>query len=178
MSEIISFTETADFYNNMICPKIEKPKKEFNVWKKCKRIHTSKLFDIIVDSKWRDQKIDNLHLLTLCKDFSLCSIRDLRGKDLPYLESIYKNSLDIIEKKYKLKENDLNIYFHYYPGVWLLHLHFVNKNKKDNRKNEMAEGRAHFYDQVIENLKSKSNFYKKTDILVNLNKNRLKNITK
>lgn len=115
---------------------------------------------IIPDYKWnRDNK--SLHVLGIYKDKSLFSIRELNNSHIKILEESIKDGKKIIEEKYGFDSNNLIIYFHYYPSVWQLHIHFMN-NKYISESYSLP--RAHLASTVIENLKIDSEYYRKVKL--------------
>ena len=91
---------------------------------------------------------------------SLSTVRDLTGEHLPLLRQIKQQSLEVIWEKYGVSENHLNVYVHYQPSFYHLHIHFehVERNKQSNGKREIP------LDQIIANLEIASDFYQRTTL--------------
>jgi 3D (Asp-Asp-Asp) domain-containing protein len=117
---------------------------------------------LIPDYKWNNS-IDCLHILCFFKDKKLYSIRELVGNHIDILENSLKNCKKCIKDKYDVSEDSLLIFFHYHPSVWHLHLHFTNIKLINN---SILIPRAHLVNQVIENLKIDSDYYKKVKLEV------------
>ena len=118
---------------------------------------------IIPPYTWDSININNLHMLCIPINKTLRSIRDLVSTDIPLLEHMKRVTLEQIEEKYGLKEENIKIFFHYDPSTYHLHIHFINtKNTKSGSSVEYS----HDLDMVIFNLKLDSDYYKK----INLNK--------
>jgi m7GpppX diphosphatase len=112
---------------------------------------------IIPDYKWTGD-IDKLHILGIFKDKTLYSIRELEQKHIKILEESLIQGFKIINEIYKIESDNLVTYFHYHPSVWQLHIHF---NILENISKSSMLPRAHSVNNVIENLKIDSNYYKK-----------------
>lgn len=100
-------------------------------------------FILIEDRKHTDK---NIHLLAIVKDKSIETIADLKIKDIPLLEEIKNVTLKYIEDTYG--NNKIEMYFHYPPSAYILHLHFTLKI--DNYIPYFK------YDDVIDSIVSKS----------------------
>jgi len=125
-------------------------------------IYEDKDIILIPDYKWNNS-LDSLHILCFFKDKKLYSIRELIGNHINMLENSLKNCKKCIFEKYELSEDSLLIFFHYHPSVWQLHLHFTNIKLINN---SILIPRAHLVNQVIENLKIDSDYYKKVKLEV------------
>jgi len=107
---------------------------------------------------WDSINIEKLHILCLPTDINLRTIRELTILNVPLLEHMKKVTLQQIEKKYGLKEENLKIFFHYEPSTYHLHIHFINNVYKDSGSSVEY---SHDLDSVIFNLKIDSDYYKK-----------------
>jgi m7GpppX diphosphatase len=107
---------------------------------------------------WDSKNIQKLHILCLPIDKDLRTIRDLSLKDVPLLEQMKDITLNMIEKNYGLKEENLKIFFHYDPSTYHLHIHFVNTAYTESWSSVEY---SHDLDTVIFNLKMDSDYYKK-----------------
>jgi len=161
------FTDTPEIYEKIA--KIKQKEK----WQQDQILFTSKQFYVIKDRKWKDKNKNNLHLLAIPHREDILSMRDLRKKHLPLLKNIRKHGLDFIKKKYKIPEEELFIYLHYYPSIWHLHIHFVNIKKHDNEIDELIVGRAFLLDHITDNLIRDGNYYKNAKIRLLVNKKRM-----
>jgi len=125
-------------------------------------IYEDKDIILIPDYKWNNL-LDSLHILCFFKDKKLYSIRELVSSHLKLLQDTLVNCKKTINEKYKIPEENLLIYFHYHPSVWQLHIHFMNIKLINN---SILIPRAHLVNQVIENLKIDSDYYKKVKLEV------------
>jgi diadenosine tetraphosphate (Ap4A) HIT family hydrolase len=125
-------------------------------------IYEDKDIILIPDYKW-NYNIDNLHILCFFKNKKLYSIRELTNEHVEMLENSLQNCKKCIKEKYDISEDNLLIYFHYHPSVWQLHIHFTNVRLINN---SILIPRAHLVNQVIENLKIDTNYYKKVKLEV------------
>ena len=156
-------TDTPEIYRKYILPKIKKMP-EYDRWGKEKVLFNNKKFYLIKDKKWKDTSKNNLHLLSILHQKNIRSIRDLRKSHLPLLKNIRNNGLKFIKKTYQIPEEEILIYFHYYPSIWHLHVHFVNIEKEDNKIDEIITGRAFLLENIINNLNYDGNYYKNVNI--------------
>ena len=124
-------------------------------------------FIICKSTKWTDNNKNNLILLVWTMDKSLLCLRSLTSKHLKLLKYIKKTIIYICKKKYKLLENDINIFFHYLPSVYQLHIHVHNKKINIG----FYPGKAHLLDQVILNISKYSKYYQTFDLTVFIKKN-------
>ena len=69
-----------------------------------------------------------------------------------------KITLEKIEEKYNLKEENLKMFFHYDPSTYHLHIHFINTEYTESWSSVEY---SHDLDTVIFNLKLDSDYYKK-----------------
>lgn len=74
-------------------------------------------FFVIEDRK---HKSENIHLLTIVKDRNIETIADLKIKDVPLLEKMKEQTLQLIGNK------KIYMYFHYPPSTYILHMHFTS----------------------------------------------------
>jgi m7GpppX diphosphatase len=113
---------------------------------------------VIPTYTWDSKNIEKIHILCLPTNISLRTIRDLSLKDVPLLEQMKAITLNIIEKNYGLKEENLKIFFHYDPSTYHLHIHFVNTAYTESWSSVEY---SHDLDTVIFNLKLDTDYYKK-----------------
>lgn len=179
MKEII-FNETINFYNKNVKPKLHNSDNVFTekMLKRHKIFYNCNEYFIIDDLKWKDNKKQNIHLLAILKDKNLRSIRDLKKKNISLLNKINKSVLSIIKSKFNINSDQIISYFHYYPSIYQLHLHFVNINKKDNYEKELIIGRAHLLQNVINNIKNNSKYYQTMNLIVLVDEKKLNNFKK
>lgn len=112
-----------------------------------------------------------IHWLTIFKDLSLRSIRDLRGYGggtdgmghLPMLRRLRS----ILQTMFPLQ--DTMIYFHYPPSVWQLHIHIAHPCDQLRTTNEMQK--VHFLDDVMRNLQIDPDYYAQATITYILSSN-------
>lgn len=131
-----------------------------------KVIFQSDEFCIIYDYKYNPNihPKSHFHILILFKDKTLNSIRDLKNDHLDLLERC------VLETKNVLKINDIGndkvlMYFHYPPTFYQLHLHVV---RADNKLSDSKADRAHILQNVIFNIKMRSDYYHKADIMIRI----------
>ncbi len=115
-------------------------------------------------------RVSILHWLSIFKDLSLRSIRDLRGHGGPdgtgHLSTL-RQLRGMLHEKFPLQ--DTMMYFHYPPSVWQLHLHIAHPCDQLRTTNEMQK--VHFLDDVILNLQIDPEYYAKATITYVLSSN-------
>lgn len=128
-----------------------------------KIIYEDKYFILITDKDWVnfDDK-ESIHLLILPRDTSLRTLRSLKGKDISLLEYMKKNTLTICSSYYRLKSEDLVMYFHYTPSNYHLHIHV--KNIKSKNKIKLIG--SYDLDTVIFNLGVKPDYYQTIEMSI------------
>lgn len=114
-------------------------------------------FLVIPSYTWNNLTIDKLHILAIVKDKNLRCLRDLTGNDLWMLEKIRDVVLEIIYTTYQVEKNQINMYIHYAPSTYQLHIHFTNINNKNVRNSVES---SHHLSNVISNLSINSDYYK------------------
>lgn len=94
-------------------------------------------FVLVKDKKMIQDNGDNLHLTAWCKDLNIQSLKNIPVKYVIHLKEIESKTLDIIKKKYNCLDN-VEVFVHYPPQFWQLHIHFRNKSlPKTSPKNEV-----------------------------------------
>jgi hypothetical protein len=127
--------------------------------KKEKMLYKDQSFVVIKDKDWQDEHRRNkMHLLAIVSpEFSIETMRDLRGEDIPLLRNMYNETVKIIKREYNIDENNVRAYFHYPPSANILHIHFkYTQPHYTYTMNNIP------LDKVIKNLEGDSDFYKKT----------------
>ena len=94
--------------------------------------------------------------LVIFKDTSLKTIRDLRASHLPLLLDIQNQVREWLTTKHA---KSFQMFFHYMPSVFQLHLHVTAKAQYINMS------RAHFLLRVMKNLQRNSTHYAEALIL-------------
>lgn len=95
--------------------------------------HFEKVY--INDERWmlaRDDKTteNNKYYLVIFKDISLQSIRNLRQKHVPLLTDVEKDVRSFLKERHD-NHRDFQLYFHYMPSFFQLHLHVCTRHTRD-----------------------------------------------
>ncbi len=140
----------------------------------------TKEFIILPSAAKPFEELDKTHFNLLVMPFNkkLRTIRDLDRSHIPLLnrmvEKVYQ-VLDYYLGKGEYDKNNIRFEFHYTPSTYHLHLHCqMNSEHHDDLK-------RHYYyslENIISNLKSNSNFYKKPIKIKVKNINDWKNMLK
>ena len=107
-----------------------------------------------------------LHILVFPTDRTLRTMRDLTGEHIQLLNHIKSTTLRVLYDKFLIRESQLNIEVHYTPSAYHLHIHFVNKYKKE--KGDKRHIR-HSLQNIMYNLRRNSDFYK-SDVQINIHR--------
>ncbi|KAL1229249.1 m7GpppX diphosphatase [Trichinella pseudospiralis] len=118
--------------------------------------------------RWDGKDVNQLYLTAICRRQNLKSLRDLRAEHLPMLQNIWTKSTVTIEERYGVPVNRLCIFFHYQPTYYHLHIHFTHLRETTAGT---AVGRAHLYADVVDNLRSDSDYYAKRTMHFSLRNN-------
>ena len=117
--------------------------------------------DITMQSN--EKNINKIHFLAISKNQNIMSIRDLNESHIPILEEIDSIGKKIISDKYNIDATEIRSYVHYYPSVWLLHIHFDLCNTQNHFSNLDT---CHLIHNIIENIKMCNNYYQKVTLRV------------
>ena len=112
------------------------------------------------DIKWDGKTNESLYLLAIVHQKGIGSLRSLNKDHLGLLENVRSKSLKAIESKYGIKKSNIRAYLHYQPSFYHLHVHFTHIKLQIPGIPE----RNHQLNQVIENLKVDSDFYRKATL--------------
>jgi m7GpppX diphosphatase len=165
------YMETFDDYITNTLPKINKIDKTWiiNILDKKteydKIIYENEHFILMPDITMQsiDNNINKIHFLAISKNQNIMSIRDLNETHIPILEEIDSLGKKIIGNKYDLSSNEIRSYVHYYPSVWLLHIHFDLCNTQNHFSNLDT---CYLIHNIIENIKICNKYYQTVSLRV------------
>lgn len=112
-------------------------------------------------SEWRDHPaVADLYCLGIVKRRDLACLRDLRGEHAGLLTRLERAGREAIRAVYGVAGDQVRAFVHYQPQFYHLHVHFTRL------ENEVgcAVERAHLLSDVVQNLESDADFYKKRTI--------------
>lgn len=118
-------------------------------------------FVLLPDLKWDGKTMKKLYLMAIVRRRDIKSIRDLTGEHLPLLTNIKENGCRVIKERYGIDAEFLQVYFHYQPSYYHLHVHF-NEIHYDHPR--LFVGSSHLLDSVISNLQIDSDYYQKATL--------------
>lgn len=154
-----TYEEYVEFIKNR---NIEKDRWVYNIIdgiaEQDKVVYKDDLIVVVPTYTWDSTNVNKLHMLCMPMDKSLRTIRDLTLENVKLLEHMKKITLEKIEEKYNLKEENLKMFFHYDPSTYHLHIHFINTEYTESWSSVEY---SHDLDTVIFNLKLDSDYYKK-----------------
>ena len=119
---------------------------------------SNKYEKVYIDEKeWmlaRDDKTteNDMYYLVIFKDTSLQSIRNLGSKHVPLLTKVEHEVHSFVEKKHE-NHKDFQLFFHYMPSFFQLHLHVCTRHTRD----PVCE---YPITTVIQNLTRQDNWYR------------------
>lgn len=155
--------ETPEMYREKILPYLNKVHKENTKWmfdlldnKTDQTIYSrTPNFLVCKDIKWSTNKIEDCYLLAI-PDEKIMTIRDLRQKHIPLLESM-KDEMIRVASRMNIHHSDLVFFFHYMPSIYQLHLHCCLKTNP--RASDLRRG-IYFYESVVGRLRLDNYYWK------------------
>lgn len=111
---------------------------------------------LIYDEMWDRFYVKEVHLLSIVKDKSIRSIRDLTQKHIEMLERIEIDGKTFIQNKYGFKPDEICAFIHYPPTYWHLHIHFTHVTSP-----LLCSNRIFSIKRIITNLKIEDDYYKR-----------------
>ncbi|KAK7030671.1 scavenger mrna decapping enzyme [Favolaschia claudopus] len=148
--------ETPEIYRQIVEPFISDSPPERTQWvveilqglkEQSKILFSAPEFIILPDMKWDLHTVSSLYLIAIVRDESIRSIRDLRVKHIPLLQSIRRTASLIAHDRWDIPRGGLRMYIHYQPSYYHFHVHIVNANYDAGLG--MRVGQAHLLDDVI-----------------------------
>jgi len=121
-------------------------------------------FILLPDLKWDVKDKKNLDILLLVNRRDLNTVRDLKESHLDFLQNMLAMVPKIIKEKFGLPEKELRLFFHYPPSHYHLHLHVTSTCVNVGALTE----RAILLQDVIENIKIKSDYYETRSLPLSL----------
>ena len=113
-----------------------------------------------IERRWRTRKPPNsLHWLAVATDTTLRTLRDLRGRHIPMLISLYTQTCQKIHEEMGIPVDQIMAYVHYPPSVYQLHVHFKHPLIPHISHDSF---RIHPLITVINNLEIDSDYYAKS----------------
>jgi len=134
---------------------------------------------INIDTKWKSHpdplkvskeewhehtSVVDLYCLGIFKESGIATLRDLRARHIPILQSMNVDGLKIIDKIYGVKKDQVRIFVHYHPQFYQFHVHFTRLHNEIGAQVE----RGHLLTDIIQNLELDSDYYKKRTITYKL----------
>lgn len=111
------------------------------------------------DIVWKENQINQFYLLGIPTK-KIKTIRDLTGQDIPLLKALKEKSIEIAEQ-HGINKNKLYMFFHYHPSYYQLHLHVCIT---DHEALETKYLRHYYIDNIITNLESDTEYWKKATL--------------
>lgn len=177
-SPYLYFEETALLYEAITKPYIESIKPATLQWVYNLLDHVSEAEDIFVEDPdprfgvtlVPDLKVKNIaaeafYFSVVFRRRDIKSLRDLRAEHIPMLKRVNELVTQSISSKLCVDPRSVQLFFHYLPSFYHLHLHATNMSLS----NELP--RARLLSQVIRNLEHDSDYYAKATITIALNSN-------
>lgn len=115
-------------------------------------------FVVLPDMKWDRKLVLEMYLQVIANRDVTC-VRDLRALDVPFLRKMKAKIVEVAEKEFHVKPDELRIFVHYQPSYYHFHVHAVHINYTGNGV-AINIGKAILLDDVIENLQLLLEYYK------------------
>ena len=167
-AEIEIITETKEIYKKISLPYIN------SIYDK----NTKWMHDLVYNYAEESSVLLRTNDMVICKDivwktndisyfYILCiptkkikSIRNLTQLDIPLLQSMKENAIDIAIK-YGVSKNRLYMFFHYHPSYYHLHLHVCIT---EHESLETRYHRHYYLDDIINKLENESDYWRKATL--------------
>ncbi|ORX52003.1 HIT-like protein [Hesseltinella vesiculosa] len=118
-------------------------------------------FVILPDMKW-DGHPSSLYLVAIVMQNGLTSLRQLSGCHVPLLKHIQSTVHALVKEKYQLDPHQIQIFFHYQPSYYHLHLHITALSLQDPPG--ATVGQAHLLDTVLYHLEHIPGYYQQATL--------------
>jgi len=116
-------------------------------------------FVMVKDIVWDNiNDFSQMHYIIIFRNRKLMSIRDLCSNDVAMLRRAVDAGKMTIRNLHGNTGIPTEVYFHYHPSIWQLHLHFVSSTVVEKHKKFMI-------DDIIDNIEKDRDHYKKNLIL-------------
>lgn len=109
---------------------------------------------IIISDKLSYMDVKDVHLIAFVKTKKLRTIKDIRRRHISLITAIRDTGIKYLHNKYQFNIVNINTYFNYPPGTYLLHIHFAYKNSKCD-----LNTRHYNVDTVIHNITQNEYYY-------------------
>jgi m7GpppX diphosphatase len=166
--------ETPEHYRTVMKPYVDSLQPAALQWVYNILDHVSETEDIfyeddditlLPDLKFKSFSAESYYFTGVFRRRDLTSLRDLRGTHLPMLRRVEERVLEVLTVRLGVSARSVQLYFHYLPSFYHLHLHVTNLNFS----NELP--RAHPLPQVLMNLDADSEYYACATLTLVLNAN-------
>jgi len=179
-----SIRESYELYREKVLPKAkaEGPSCQWieNIFKECegqtapvvttmkeKVLFIDPEFIICPDLKWDERSISTIYLLAILRDPEIYTVRELTAAHVPLLRRI-EEAAGVLLKSYGAGLKDVQIYFHYHPTFYRAHVHISSLS---SFWHGTTAGSSVLLQNVIENLKRSSSYYREVEMEITLSTN-------
>ena len=100
--------------------------------------------------------------LTVIRKRGIKSLRDLNSSHLLLLRSVLKKSREYTAEELGVDPKKVNLYLHYPPSYWHLHIHCDSKTPEPS-------ARIHFLEDIIKNIEYNSSYYQNATLKIIVN---------
>mmetsp|Transcript_16821 Transcript_16821/g.30070 ORF Transcript_16821/g.30070 Transcript_16821/m.30070 type:complete len:296 (-) Transcript_16821:21686-22573(-) len=169
------FEETPELYDTVTKPWIEQIPPSMLQWVYNLLDHISETeelfyedpdpelgFSLVPDLKFKNYSAESFYFSVVLRRRDLKSIRDLRATHLDMLKRLELKVTEAISSRLGVAARHVQLFFHYWPSFYHLHLHATNLNFS----NELPRGRS--LTQVMHNLERDSEYYKKASLTISI----------
>jgi len=175
--DFIMVQETTDIYSNVVWPYIQSFDPKRTEWirkifdgeaEQESIIYSSPAFILVHDMKWApptpdNPSLDKMYLLAISRpSIGLRSLRDLRGRDIPFLKEVRQAGIRAANNYGLTGEGRVRMFVHYQPSYYYFHVHIVNANH--HGLTGMVVGQAHLLDDIISMLEIDGEIFAKMTV--------------
>ena len=162
-SEYAIVTETAEIYYEKVKPFIDAIPESDIKWvqnivsgQKEEIIFETEQYVLLKDYKMLVPGEERFYYLSLLKEWSVKSIRDLNESHLPLLEELYLPTIKKVAELTGVAENKISCFVHYYPSFFWFHVHYC---KTGEFTDSTGINRSIDLGTLIENIRMKTDYY-------------------
>uniref|UniRef100_A0AC35TQ00 M7GpppX diphosphatase n=1 Tax=Rhabditophanes sp. KR3021 TaxID=114890 RepID=A0AC35TQ00_9BILA len=117
-------------------------------------------FMLMMDCKWDGKDMTSMYCQVIIRQAGIKSLRDLNGGNLGMLKTIKSKVVEVMDKKYGIKKDEVIMYFHYQPSYYHLHVHVTHVNYTAPGNNIFSV----LLNDVISNIELMSDYYQKATL--------------
>jgi m7GpppX diphosphatase len=104
------------------------------------------------------------YVQVIARDAGLRSLRDMRGRHVPLLETMRDSVLNELGRRLSFQPREVRLFLHYFPTFWRLHLHAAHL-RCAVPGGGLSVGRAVLLEDVLQNLRLDPDYYARASLV-------------